>query len=162
MRVFSCILQNIDIFLPSNAGKTLFIQVTLLGSSRMILLHYCSMGNDTKCYLYLILCKNQDLYRTEGRIIKTNLSWSRTRAKFCQSEILQVYPWFYSNLNWQNSNLRSLSMTLSVKKKDTAQVCFYNTALILNTMLNTRCTTSFTVWNTPFPCLMFCSSFLRF
>jgi len=31
---------------------------------------------------------------------------------------MQVYLLFYSNLNWQNSNLRSLSLTFSTKRKD--------------------------------------------
>jgi len=51
-----------------------------------------------------------------GRIIKANLSWSRTRAKFYKW--IASFLWFYLHLNWQNSNLRSLSLTFSSKKKD--------------------------------------------
>jgi len=32
---------------------------------------------------------------------------------------MQVYLWFYSNLNWQRSNLRFLSLTFSAEKKGT-------------------------------------------
>jgi len=50
-----------------------------------------------------------------GSYYKTNLSWSRIRAKFCQL-IISLYLWFCSNLNWRNSNLRSLSLIFSAKK----------------------------------------------
>jgi len=55
--------------------------------------------------------------KTLGRIIKANLSWSRTRAKFCQLKCKFIYD-SYSNLNWQSSDLRALSLNSSAKKKD--------------------------------------------
>jgi len=54
-------------------------------------------------------------WKTEGRIIQLNLSWSRIRAKFCQL-IANLFV-MYSNLNWQYSNLSSF-LTLTAKKKD--------------------------------------------
>jgi len=37
----------------------------------------------------------QIIYKFIGRILKVNLSWSPTWAKFCQ--LIEVYPWFNPN-----------------------------------------------------------------
>jgi len=90
------------------------------------------------------LLHNIARYYTEGRIIKANLSWNRTRVKFCQ--LTASLCVILLQLNWQNSNLTLLNLAFSVKKKDraqlnlqltgkicssstSAQVYFYNTTL---------------------------------
>jgi len=53
----------------------------------------------------LLSCTN---HYAHSCIVRANLSWSRTRAKFCQ--LIAVNLLFCSNLNWQNSILRSLDL----------------------------------------------------
>jgi len=66
----------------------------------------------------LSMKKNKEWQKSKGRIIKANLSWNPTRAKFCQLIASLSLILIYSSLNWQNSNLRSLNLTFSAKKKD--------------------------------------------
>jgi len=60
---------------------------------------------------------NQILY---GRILKANLSWSPTWAKFCQ--LVANLSWFYLNLIWKISNLSTWCLALSAKMKNTNTV----------------------------------------
>jgi len=52
------------------------------------------------------------IIKPNGRILRSNFSWSLTRAKFCQL-IASLFV-FLCNLNWQNSSLSKWSLALKI------------------------------------------------
>jgi len=65
-------------------------------------------------FIIFIICLR--LKEIHGRILKANLSWSPTWTKFCL--LIASLRGSTPSLIWQNSNLSTSSLALSIKKKD--------------------------------------------